>query len=106
MSNIAKTYQSIKFDPTNFNKTFESNDKLLNNYQNNSNENNKYSNENNSNMLTEKKYNPKKETIQNIIFNIRELFFQILDLIENNKNPLPFIFSTNFKYLFLYLIYL
>jgi hypothetical protein len=87
MSNIPKNL-NIKFDPTNFNKNFESKDKeinKINNLEKNLNEED----------IEEYMELPHKEPIENIIINIRDLFFQILDIIENNNNPIPFIFSSD-----------
>lgn len=37
---------------------------------------------------------PHKQPIEDIIIGIRELFFIILDKLENKENPLPFIFAS------------
>jgi len=89
MTSIAKTNQNVKFDPTKFNKSFEANDI----------KNNKV---NNNLIMVEKNLNdveiiilPHKEPIENVILNIRDLFFQILNLVEEKENPLPYIFSSD-----------
>ena len=38
---------------------------------------------------------PHQQTVENIIINIRDLFFIIIDMLENQKNPLPFILSSD-----------
>ena len=37
---------------------------------------------------------PHKQPIEDIIIGIRDLFFIILDKLENKKNPIPFIFAS------------
>jgi hypothetical protein len=37
---------------------------------------------------------PHKQPIEDIIIGIRDLFFIILDKLENKENPLPFIFAS------------
>ena len=37
---------------------------------------------------------PHKQPVEDIIIGIRDLFFIILDKLENQENPLPFIFSS------------
>jgi hypothetical protein len=86
MTSVAKTNQNPKFDPTNFNKNFEANDKKKSNL-----------------ILAEKNLDndveiinkPHKEPVEKIILNIRDLFFQILNLVEEKENPLPYIFSSD-----------
>jgi hypothetical protein len=38
---------------------------------------------------------PHKQPIENIIIDIRNIFFQILNLVEDKQNPIPFIYSSN-----------
>jgi len=38
---------------------------------------------------------PHQQTVENIIINIRDLIFIIIDMLENQKNPLPFILSSD-----------
>jgi hypothetical protein len=83
MTSIAKTMGNPKFDPTNFNKNFEENEKKQNK------------------LIAVEKQDvqfvilPHKEPVENIIINTRELFFQILDMLESGENPLPFIFASD-----------
>ena len=37
---------------------------------------------------------PHKKPIQDIIVNIREMFYDILELLINKKNPIPFVVSS------------
>jgi len=37
---------------------------------------------------------PHKQPVEDIIIGIRDLFFIILDKLENKENPLPFIFAS------------
>jgi len=76
----------VKFNPTKLNKQFddiEKKNKLLLVKQN----------------VEEKDVEiivlPHKEPVENIILNIRDLFFQILNIIEQKENPIPFIFSSD-----------
>uniref|UniRef100_A0A6C0DCI2 Uncharacterized protein n=1 Tax=viral metagenome TaxID=1070528 RepID=A0A6C0DCI2_9ZZZZ len=87
MTSVAKTYQNTKFDPTNFNKNFEDND--IGNNRNINLQNNLEEEDMKIILL------PHKQPVENIILNIRDLFFEILNRIENKENPLPFIFSSN-----------
>jgi hypothetical protein len=74
------------FDPVKFNNQFNSKEA----------EDNKQSNKSNdlefdadfSRML------PHKQPVEDIIIGIRDLFFIILDKLENKKNPIPFIFAS------------
>ena len=74
-----------KFDPTGFNKNFESNDK--NNYI--------FKNKQNLEFDTQIDILPHKQPIENIIIDIRDIFFQILNLIEDKQNPIQYIYSSN-----------
>ena len=77
---------NIKFDPTNFNKNFEDNEM-------------KNKNINNKNTMPEigVQYDllPHKQPIENVIIDIRDVFFQSLNLIEERQNPIPYIYSSN-----------
>lgn len=77
---------NIKFDPTNFNKNFEDNEM-------------KNKNINNKNNMPEigVQYDllPHKQPIENVIIDIRDVFFQSLNLIEERQNPIPYIYSSN-----------
>jgi len=37
---------------------------------------------------------PHKKPIEDVIINIRELFYKIIELLLDKKNPFPYIFST------------
>jgi hypothetical protein len=87
MTSVAKTNQNIKFDPTNFNKQFLENEIIINKQA--TKQDFMKTSMNNDIILL-----PHKEPIENIILNIRDLFFQILDLLENKENPIPFIFLS------------
>lgn len=43
----------------------------------------------------ESEFIPHKQPIENIIIDIRDVFFQILNLIEDKQNPIPYIYSSN-----------
>lgn len=74
----------IKFDPTRFNKNFEENDKQIKNIKT---------------IMPEMDYQyelpPHKQPIEDIIIDIRNIFFQILNLLEEKQNPIPFIYSSD-----------
>ena len=83
--------KDIKFNPSKFNKSFEANEKLNNEINNN--------NINNNNIDTEyitvdNNYYPHKEPLDKIILNIRELFFIVLEMVIDKKNPIPFIMAS------------
>ena len=75
---------NVKFDSTGFNTQFETNDKKIKNM---------------SNVIPETsiQYNlsPHKQPIEDVIIDIRNIFFQILNLIEDRQNPIPYIYSSN-----------
>ena len=48
-----------------------------------------------NNMNDDLELYPHKQPIENIIIDIRNIFFQILNLIEDKQNPIPFIYSSN-----------
>ena len=76
----------VKFDPTGFNKKFEDNEKtkkLLLVQQN--------LDDNDIEIVNL----PHKQPIENIILDIRDLFFQILNIVEKQDNPIPYIFSSD-----------
>lgn len=89
----------IKFDPTNFNKNFELNEKK--NFELNDNKNVINEKENDYNIGVA----PHQQPIENIILDIQKLFYQILDMLENRQNPIPFIFTSN-KRIFTFSIFL
>ncbi len=74
------------FNRKEFNNNFEINDKIINK--------NKILNKNLS-YDTEKIILPHKQTVENIIINIRDLVFFILNMLENQKNPIPFILASD-----------
>jgi len=85
-----KSNKDIKFNPTKFNKSFEANE-ILNNK--------KLQSELDNNIDTEyatvdNNYYPHKEPLDKIILNIRELFFIVLEMIIDKKNPIPFIMAS------------
>ena len=92
MTNVAKTYQNIKFDPTNFNKKFLESEQSM---EKQNKLNNNLVQIDNDIVLSNNDLMPHKQPVENIILNIRDLFFQILDLVENKENPLPFIFASD-----------
>lgn len=77
-----KTNRSTNYDPTGFNKSFESTDKPL--------------------LNTPKKYTfdediiilPHKQSFEKIIIDMRDLIFKILEILEDRENPIPFIFAN------------
>lgn len=74
----------IKFDPTGFNKNFETNDKETKKIQINLPE-----------ISLQYDLLPHKQPIENVIIDIRDIFFQILNLLEEKQNPIPYIYSSN-----------
>ncbi len=81
----------VKFDPTNFNKNFELNEqknsKEKNNLQNNI--------EVTTDIGVQYELLPHKQPIENLILDIRDTFFQVLNLIEDKQNPIPYIYSSS-----------
>lgn len=69
------------FDSTNFSKNSEKNKTI-------------YTNDNEIDYPI-KNIPPHKLPIEDIIINIRNLFFEILDIIENRENPIPYIYSSD-----------
>ena len=74
------------FNQKKFNSDFENNELNINK---NININKNLKNHNEIIIL------PHQQTVENIIINIRDLFFIIIDMLENQKNPLPFILSSD-----------
>jgi len=76
----------IKFDPTGFNKNFEVNDIKTASAQK-------------KNFMPEigVQYDlpPHKQAIEDLIIDIRDVFFQTLNLLEDKQNPIPYIYSSN-----------
>ena len=81
--------KDIKFNPSKFNINFEANEKLNSelNKLNNNNIDTEYTTTNNN-------YYPHKEPLEKIILNIRELFFIVLEMVIDKKNPIPFIMAS------------
>ena len=77
---------NIKFDPTNFNKNFEDNE-MKN--KNNINKNNM------PELGIQYDLLPHKQPIENVIIDIRDVFFQVLNLIEEGQNPIQYIYSSD-----------
>jgi hypothetical protein len=75
---------NIKFDPTGFNKMFENNEKKIKNTQ-------KVIPE----IGIQYELPPHKQPIEDVIIDIRDVFFQTLNLIEDKQNPIPYIYSSN-----------
>lgn len=73
-----------KFDPTGFNKNFEANDIKKNTRDDDMPE-----------LGVQYEILPHKQPIENVIIDIRDIFFQILNLIEDKQNPIPYIYSSN-----------
>ena len=38
---------------------------------------------------------PHQQSVENIIINIRDLIFILIDMLENQKNPIPFILASD-----------
>ena len=77
-------FNKNKFDSTGFNKNFEINDNKSQNAQT---------------VMPEigVQYDilPHKQPIEDVIINIRDVFFQTLNLIEDKQNPIPYIYSSD-----------
>lgn len=76
------------FNPVKFNNDFNSKEVEE---QNNNNINN---NLNFDQDIITNQILPHKQPVEDIIIGIRDLFFIILDKLENKENPLPFIFAS------------
>lgn len=76
------------FNPVKFNNDFNSKEAEE---QNNNNINN---NLNFDQDIITNQILPHKQPVEDIIIGIRDLFFIILDKLENKENPLPFIFAS------------
>jgi hypothetical protein len=74
----------INFDPTGFNKFFEENDKNTISMQKEV-----------PQIDVQYEILPHKQPIETIIIDIRDIFFQILNLVEDKQNPIPYIYSSN-----------
>ena len=78
-----KSNRDVNFDPTGFNKDFLEKDKI-----------NLGSNEVDYGYSIENNYLPHQQPINVIINNVRELFFIVLEMVIDKKNPLPYIFAS------------
>jgi hypothetical protein len=77
------------FNRIKFNKKFEEQTKIEQKINNKSLEDNEYN------------YEPfHKQKVEDIIIGIRDLFFIILNMIENKQNPIPFIFQSEQRKLY------
>ena len=74
----------INFDPTEFNKKFEINDDKL-----------KASQSVMPEMGIQYDLPPHKQPIEDTIIDVRNVFFQVLNLIEEKQNPIPYIYSSS-----------
>lgn len=79
----------IQFDQKKFNIQFEENDAQINKEEkiNRSDDMNNYD-EISDNLL------PHQKPVQDIIVNIREMFYKSLEMLIDKKNPIPYILST------------
>jgi hypothetical protein len=95
MSNNNKSNRDInkQFDQKNFNKSFEDNEKIIE-------EESKFINSRDidqEHQIIDKTL-PHKKPVEDIIINIREMFYQILEILIDKKNPIPYIISTPDRY--------
>ena len=87
-----KTNRSTNYDPTGFNKSFESNDKPLLNTPKKYTQTNRNTSENtfDEDIIIL----PHKQPFEKIIIDMRDLIFKILEILEDRENPIPFIFAN------------
>jgi hypothetical protein len=84
---------NTEFDQKKFNTEFEQNDLQINkDIKQNSSDDMNYNDEILYNIL------PHQKPIQDIIINIREMFYQILEMLLDKQNPTPYILSTPDRY--------
>ena len=82
--NIDSGKKDPKFDPTKFNQKFDAKEKILASQE-----------KINNDQLDDTIYSqPHNESMETIIINIRNLFFIILEMLIDKKNPLPFLFAA------------
>jgi len=75
------------FDIKEFNKNFNNNeDKIKQEYEINKNI------VKNNEIIYDKL--PHEKSIEDVIINIRELFYKIIDILYDKKNPIPYIFAS------------
>ena len=72
-----------KFDINQFNKKFDDNDKIIEQEK-------KFMK---SDEIIENKL-PHEKSIEDIIISIKDVFYKIIELLFNGKNPMEYIFST------------
>ncbi len=78
-----------QFDQKDFNKKFEQNERIIE-------EERKYDNS----QDTKQKHEilnlklPHKKPVEDVVINIRELFYKILEMLIDKQNPIPYIFAT------------
>lgn len=78
-----------QFDLKEFNDQFVQNDVVINKERKQDNSDDmKYLDEISDSLL------PHQKPVQDIIINIREMFYKSLELLLDRKNPIPYIFST------------
>jgi len=88
-SNKSDRNINTQFDQKKFNIQFDENDLQINKetIQTNSNDMNHYD------EISDKLL-PHQKPVQDIIINIREMFYQSLELLIDKQNPIPYILST------------
>jgi hypothetical protein len=77
-----------KFDPTGFNKKFDAYEASKAVVESNYDDNGTFT-------------GPHKENVESIITNVRNLFFIVLEMIIDKKNPIPFLFATESRKFYL-----
>lgn len=78
-----------QFDQKNFNKKFEDNEKII--------EEEKqfvYADDIIRKHHVTDKNLPHKKPVEDVVINIREMFYKILELLIDKQNPIPYIFSS------------
>ena len=78
-----------KFDINQFNKKYEDNDKMIEQEKRFM----KSDDINNNDEIIENKL-PHEKSIEDIIISIKDVFYKIMELLFNRKNPMEYIFST------------
>lgn len=81
-----KSEKNNTFNQKQFNNNFEQNDNIINKTKR-LNKNLAYD--------VEKIISPHQQTVENIIINVRDMIFIIIDMLESQKNPIPFILSSD-----------
>ena len=78
-----------QFDQKNFNKNFEEKEKVKEKVVKLNRSDDMFQ----QHQIIDTKL-PHKKPIEDIIINIREMFYKILEMLIDKQNPLPYIFST------------